>query len=177
MKGPVLRIERHCKSPSGQNPEEMFEDHQNTDKEEHWGPCSMEGNDGMKLLEQMTPEGGNIFRTEVPKRRKYDPKFQPPSGLNPAHSIHSSIVNEQLLLAAKTGNVEDVRWLLGEGADVESKDYDGWKPLSWAAERGHLEIIKFLVQEGSAVESKDRWGQTPLSCAAYYGQLDVVNFW
>ena len=30
--------------------------------------------------------------------------------------------NEQLLLAAKDGNVEDMRWLLGAGANVEAKD-------------------------------------------------------
>jgi len=87
--------------------------------------------------------------------------------------------NEQLLLAAKAGNVEDVRRLLGAGADVESKDDDQRTPLSRAAAEGHLDVVKFLVNEADPkadVESKSNAGWTPLSFVAWNGRLEVVKF-
>jgi len=56
----------------------------------------------------------------------------------PKRANHTEIerYNEQLLLAAKNGNVEDMRWLLGAGADVKLKDEDGQTLLSWAATNG-----------------------------------------
>jgi len=97
----------------------------------------------------------------------------------PKRANHAEIerYNEQLLLAAKNCNVEDMRRPLGAGADVESKDKGGWTPLSLAAAKGHLEAVKFLVKEaGADVESKSNEGRTPLSCAAYYGNLEAVKF-
>ena len=85
--------------------------------------------------------------------------------------------NEYLLLAARTGNVEDMRQLLRAGANIESKDWRGWTPLILVAESGHLEAVKFLVKEGGAnVESKDSWDKTPLSWAAENGHLEAVKF-
>ena len=85
--------------------------------------------------------------------------------------------NKDLLLAARNGNVEDVRRLLRAGADVESKDYWEMTPLSRAATWGHPGVVEFLVNEGGAdVESKDGGGRTPLSRAATWGHLDVVEF-
>ena len=85
--------------------------------------------------------------------------------------------NKQLLLAARNGNVEDVRRLLRAGANVASKDSDKRTALSHVAEYGHVETVKFLVKEARAdVESKDNTGRTPLSFAAAYGHLDVVKF-
>ena len=75
--------------------------------------------------------------------------------------------NEQLFVAAKTGNVADMRRLLGAGADIESKDtIFGLTPLSLAAFYGRHEVVEFLVREGGAdVESKDKEGRTALDRA------------
>ena len=85
--------------------------------------------------------------------------------------------NGQLLLAAKIGNVEDMRRLLGVGADVELKDEWGMTPLSWAAYYGYVEAVKFLVEEaGADVELKTYSKRTPLSWAALGGHLEAVKF-
>jgi len=74
-----------------------------------------------------------------------------------AHSVPKSTnpveiqrYNEDLLDAAKKGNLEDVIRLLGTAADVEVKDSSQKTPLSRAAWNGHLEVVKFLVREAGA---------------------------
>jgi len=63
--------------------------------------------------------------------------------------------------AAENGDIEAVKFLVGEGepgADVESKDKWGKTALSHAAHNGHLEVVEFLVREAKPkadVESKD----------------------
>jgi GTPase SAR1 family protein len=61
-------------------------------------------------------------------------------------------------------------------ADVDSKDTNGWTPLSWAAAGGHEAVVKLLVETGKAdVDSKDTSGRTPLSRAAEGGHEAVVK--
>jgi len=67
--------------------------------------------------------------------------------------------------AAAKGDIEAVKVLMKEdGADVESKDFNGWTPLSWAADNGRLDMVKFLVEEGGAHgDSKDWSGNMALA--------------
>ena len=57
--------------------------------------------------------------------------------------------------------------LLGEGADIESKDKDGRTPLSWAAERRYESVVKLLPENGADINAKDESGQTPLLSLEY----------
>jgi ankyrin repeat protein len=41
-----------------------------------------------------------------------------------------------------------VKLLLGQGAELESKDKDGWTPLLHAAEKGHEAVVKLLLDTG-----------------------------
>ncbi|KAL2839007.1 hypothetical protein BJX68DRAFT_258999 [Aspergillus pseudodeflectus] len=61
--------------------------------------------------------------------------------------------------------------------DVESKDFNGRTPLSWAAENGHEGVVQLLLETGKVdVDSKDsEYGRTPLSWAAIDGHEGVVE--
>ncbi|KAK4152536.1 hypothetical protein C8A00DRAFT_44431 [Chaetomidium leptoderma] len=48
---------------------------------------------------------------------------------------------------------------------IETKDYGGRTPLSWAACQGHEAVIKLLLDNGAEMETKDYNGWTPLSWA------------
>ena len=55
-----------------------------------------------------------------------------------------------LLLAAKSGDVDEVRRLLNEGRyegryTVNCTDSDGWTPLHFACQNGDLRMIRMLV--------------------------------
>ena len=100
------------------------------------------------------------------------PTHPAPKRANPAEIKRYN----ELLLAAKIGNVEDMKRLLGAGADVESKDSGRQTSLSWAAYNGHSEVVKLLLQAKAEVDSKDEDGRTPLSWAARHGHLEIVKF-
>ncbi|OCK76740.1 ankyrin, partial [Lepidopterella palustris CBS 459.81] len=61
-------------------------------------------------------------------------------------------------------------------ADVNSKDYNGRTPLSFAADNGHEAVVQLLLVTGKAdVDSKDYGDRTPLSRAADNGHEAVVK--
>ncbi len=55
----------------------------------------------------------------------------------------------ELRRAVKARNTERVRELLSTGADVNSKDNNGWTALRSAAYNGHTEIAKILIEAGA----------------------------
>ena len=61
-----------------------------------------------------------------------------------------------LSIATRSGTEQDVRYLLGRGADPDFPDADGSAPLAWAIKRGDAGIVKAL-QDAKA--RKQRVGQ------------------
>lgn len=80
-----------------------------------------------------------------------------------------------LHLAAKQGDIEEVKRLLDQGAALETRDKAGSTPLHWAVYTGRYEIVKFLIAEGADVNAEDGWHSTPLLRATEWGHKDVVQ--
>ena len=77
--------------------------------------------------------------------------------------------------AAMRGDVEGVRKLLTEGADVNAAQGDGMTALHWAAERGDAAMAEALLTAGADVDAVTRIGQyTPLHLGARGGHARVV---
>ena len=68
--------------------------------------------------------------------------------------------------AVEDDDMEAVRQLVEEGADVEAKDADGDRPLHLAAQNGHLEVVRVLVEAGADLEAQVAAGARPLHLAA-----------
>ena len=65
--------------------------------------------------------------------------------------------------ASKSGNVELVRLLIQEGADVNAQDEDGESPLHGAMARGdNYNVARTLIENGADLSSKAVDGRTPL---------------
>ena len=71
--------------------------------------------------------------------------------------------------ATMEGNLELVKYLISEGANIESKDNDNFTPLHFAALEGHLNIVEYLLSEGANIECKTFQNGTPLHIASYHG--------
>jgi ankyrin repeat protein len=95
------------------------------------------------------------------------------------YSNYSQRIPKQMTgvhLAAYFGLREAMISLLKNGHHPDSKDSDGWTPLSWAAGNGHEAVVKLLLAEdGVNPDFKDNIGQTPLSWAAKNGHEAVVK--
>lgn len=63
-----------------------------------------------------------------------------------------------LCYAAQKGEWEIVKWLIENGADIESKDEDGNTALSLATEYTHKAIVEFLIKAGADVTTKNKHG-------------------
>ena len=73
-----------------------------------------------------------------------------------------------LYRAAEGGHLEVVKYLVGQGADVDAIESNlvnfGLTALHWAAHGGHLSVVRYLVGQGSPVNSVYATG-TPLTWA------------
>ena len=77
--------------------------------------------------------------------------------------------------AARRGDLEVVRGLLREGADVNAPQGDGMTALHWAAERGDEGLCEVLLYAGARVDAGTRIGHyTPLHLAARAASEAVV---
>lgn len=78
--------------------------------------------------------------------------------------------------AAERGDVEAVRALLRDGADVNTAQSDGMTALHWAAERGDAELADVLLYAGARVDAGTRIGHyTPLHLASRGAGATVVE--
>ncbi len=78
--------------------------------------------------------------------------------------------------AASLGDINGVRNLLRNGAEVNNAQGDGMTPLHWAAEIGNSELAKMLIYAGSNLEAGTRIGQyTPLHIASRNGHENIVD--
>jgi ankyrin repeat protein len=73
-----------------------------------------------------------------------------------------------LAVAAKTGNIDCIRLLLDNGADVDARSGAHERTaLHAAALSGRVEAIRLLLGAEADAAALDRWEMTPLHCAAW----------
>lgn len=63
--------------------------------------------------------------------------------------LGSEKIDDKLLLAIARGNIDNVKNLIGQGANVNGKDNHGNSPLDIAKYRGHTNVVELLKQAGA----------------------------
>ena len=77
-----------------------------------------------------------------------------------------------LFWAVQCDSITNIRLLLSVGADLETQDMEGLRPLHIAA-TGSLSTLALLLQHGANVNAATSTGKTPLAIAA--GQANIIN--
>ncbi|KAG9446632.1 hypothetical protein H6P81_012760 [Aristolochia fimbriata] len=86
------------------------------------------------------------------------------------------MMNRALHAAARGGNMEILKELLGECSDVLAyRDNQGSTILHAASGKGQVEVVKNLVSSFDIITARDNQDNTPLHIAAYRGYLLVVE--
>jgi len=80
------------------------------------------------------------------------------------------------LAACAAGDREEVKVLLGRGADIDTANVDGLTALHQACIDDNLDMVEFLVSNGADVNRGDNEGWTPLHATASCGFLSIAKF-
>jgi ankyrin repeat protein len=125
------------------------------------------------------------YLQQVALEKQGSPKPVTPANIEPVPSpapqsaakAPEPALNEELLSAAKKGDLAAVKSLLPKGASVNAKTRYDQTPLMFASEKGHLEIVKVLLEAGADVNVVDTFYKsfTALSAAARNGHAEIVK--
>ncbi|HRX37225.1 MAG TPA: ankyrin repeat domain-containing protein [Aestuariivirga sp.] len=80
-----------------------------------------------------------------------------------------------LHVASIRGNFDEVTALLDGGADVNSQDDVGYRPLYYAAAYGYGAIAKLLLNHGAMDGVSSEFGTTALEIARENGHQEIVE--
>ena len=101
-------------------------------------------------------------------------KVTPTSGLIKNFMRFDKTRNQELIKAAKIGDIKRTINLIKHGAKINATNKYGETALHWAVENGHTEIVEALVKAGAKVDAK--YGEvTALHMAVCNGRADIVN--
>jgi len=80
-----------------------------------------------------------------------------------------------LHVAAERNDVIQIRSLLNEGIDIDTRNNNGETPLHVAARKGHLKVVELLLTKGAELDARNKYSMTPTHRAAYAGHVEVVK--
>jgi hypothetical protein len=90
---------------------------------------------------------------------------------------HALGLADKLCEAAAQGNLDRVRALLSEGADIEATvDPAGSTALLVACSAGHIQVAKLLLENGADIHARNRAGQNALVMAAEGRHRELADY-
>ena len=81
----------------------------------------------------------------------------------------------ELIWAASTGDLTEIRRLIAQGVPLNAADYDRRTPLHLAAAEGRSDVAAYLLRHGADADYRDRWGTTALDEARSNEHPDIVE--
>ncbi len=120
---------------------------------------------------------GSRKPTEQQKKLKNKTKFSKGNKRKPnqKRSISNPILEQELLIAMKAGNIPRVKYLLKKGVKPTYKNLKGETPLGIAVSRGWASMVAELVEHGANLNEKGTRGVTLLHVASAKGLTDVAK--
>jgi len=80
-----------------------------------------------------------------------------------------------LILAVQNSDFNDVKLLIGHGAEVDWRDAFKTTALMYAASKGNKAIVIYLIKNGADVNAKDEQGNSVLSAAEESKHSEIIE--
>ena len=132
----------------------------------------------VELLQEQPTELQNPTTPVIPAQAGIQTEDANPVPLPPPELYVSSFPN--IFEAAERGTVNDVKYLVSQGTDVNAKRPDGWMPIHVAAHHNpNVDVLEYFVSLGYDVNEKnyDHNELTLLHCAAWMNtNVEVVKY-
>jgi ankyrin repeat protein len=77
--------------------------------------------------------------------------------------------------ALRRGDVQAMRQLLDEGADIDARDEHGQTALMCAARDGQTGVVRLLADRGAALNHAAKYNLTALMLAVVRGHPEIVH--
>jgi ankyrin repeat protein len=84
-------------------------------------------------------------------------------------------IDSDLFLACKKGDIEGIKVLIANGADVNAKGDYNLTPLHEACTNKNIDVARILIEKGADVNAMDRYGRAVLYSACGIGDIDMVK--
>ena len=97
---------------------------------------------------------------------------------NKSFEINSQLKDGRtpLFFSAANGNIDAVKFLVENGANLEIAEYDmGNTPLMAAISINHMEMCLYLISKGANIHAKNKNGDTPIHFAAILGNYSMLK--
>ncbi|HTO16764.1 MAG TPA: ankyrin repeat domain-containing protein [Edaphocola sp.] len=125
------------------------------------------GQDNNKRLYQAILKKDTISVRQL-LSEKADPNYIEESG--------SWMKVNMLITAVNNGNIEIVKMLISNKADVNWKDGFNTTAIIYAASTGNKDIVVLLLENGANITDNDGQGNTVLSAAKESKNKDLIKF-
>ncbi|KAK9702482.1 Arginine N-methyltransferase 2 [Basidiobolus ranarum] len=113
------------------------------------------------IEENLITEESNIENVPLDQLDQLDPEQLAKLGYEIVKKTEADVArDESLLLKSGEGDLEAVKALLKEGADVWHRDEAGKSPLHAACSGGHLKVVNELLQAGHQWNAVDNSGKS-----------------
>ena len=90
-------------------------------------------------------------------------------------AVSLSAAGSPLIDAVKKQDVQAVRSLLKQKANVNATEADGFTALHWAAQRNDVQLVELLLGAGANVKASTRYNITPLYLASVNGNAATME--
>jgi uncharacterized protein len=84
-------------------------------------------------------------------------------------------MNKEWKEATKRGDLERVRSLLENGADINSKDEHGQTALMNAAHAGHVQLVRLLIEKGTDLNVTAKYNLSALMLSLIAHQTEIAQ--
>lgn len=91
------------------------------------------------------------------------------------NAISEDRYNTPIMDAASTGDLESIKLLVSEGANLETQSKNGQSALILAVGHGDIEVSNYLLSAGSDYEVKDSLGMSAKSYAKLFNKDEILD--